>query len=418
MPSDHFPTPGLKRRRRGSGAVALYWVARPDIVKAGFTPETVRLHYADTPADLPLVSAACQRFQAEMLAWSAGQKQDYKSFDGTLGSLSRRFQIDEESPVQGWKYNTRRSQLHVVGTIEKAFGARALAALGLKDFRRWYEAAKAPKKPGGPERIDRACKIMKMIREMLRYGIAAELDQAQCRRLITILEATEFKAPKRRRSKLELAHVEAFIPKALAKGRISLALGTALQFESGMRQRDVIGEWLPVPAGEEPTGILLRGRRGKGWRRWSNGLTWADLGKDLVICKETTKTGALVSHDLKLFPLTMGLLAQIPAGQRIGALIVDETAGRPYAEFAYARDWREIAREAGIPDAVWNSDARAGAITEGEDAGVDLDTLRGAAGHAQASTTARYSRGAIGKSRAVAKARIAFRAARTAAERE
>ncbi|WP_210169321.1 hypothetical protein [Bosea sp. Root381] len=248
-----------------------------------------------------------------------------------------------------------------------------------------------------------------MIREMLRYGIAAELAHEHCTRLLTILTATEFKGPRRRRSKLELAHVEAFLPKALAAGRMSLALGTALQFESGMRQKDVIGEWLPVPAGEEPTGIVLRGRRGKGWRRWANGLTWADLGRDLVISKETTKTGSLVSHDLKEFPLVMSLLAQIPAERRIGGLIIDETAGRPYAEFAYARDWRVIAREAGIPDSVWNTDARAGAITEAEDAGADLDTIRGSVGHAQATTTARYSRGAIGKSRKVAQARVALR---------
>ncbi len=153
MPSNEWPTPGLKRRRRANGEVALYWVARADIVKAGFTPETVRLHYADTPADLPLVSSACQRFQAEMLDWSSGQKQDYRTFDGTLGALARRFQIDDESPVKGWKWNTRRAQLHVVGTIEQAFGARALGALCLKDFRRWYDLAKAPKKPGLPERI-------------------------------------------------------------------------------------------------------------------------------------------------------------------------------------------------------------------------------------------------------------------------
>lgn len=406
---DRLPTPGLKRRRRAGGEVALYWVARADIAKSGYTPETVRLHYTDTPADLPLVSAACQRLQAEMLAWSTGQKQDYTRFDGTLGSLSRRFQIDEESPVQGWKHNTRRSQLHVVGTIEKAFGARALGALHLGDFRRWYNAAKAPKKEGGPERIDRACKIMKMIREMLRYGIAAELGQEQCIRLMTILEATEFKQPKRRRIRLELAHVEAFIPKAIEAGRPSLALGTAIQFETGMRQRDVIGEWLPVPAGEEPSGIVVRGARGKHWRRWANGLTWADLGKDLVISKETTKTGALVSQDLKLLPLVLQVLALIPAERRVGPLIVDEAAGRPYAEFAYARDWRDIARLAGIPDVVWNSDARAGAITEAEDAGADIDTIRGSIGHTQASTTARYSRGAIGKSRTVALKRVEHR---------
>ncbi len=81
----------------------------------------------------------------------------------------------------------------------------------------------------------------------------------------------EFKGPRRRRSKLELAHVEAFVPLAVAAGRMSLALGTALQFESGMRQKDVIGEWLPVPAGEESSGIVLRGRRGKGWRAGPTG---------------------------------------------------------------------------------------------------------------------------------------------------
>jgi len=409
MRSDDHPTPGLKRRTRAGGAVAFYWVARADIAKAGFTPETVRLHYADTPADLPLVSAACQRFQAEMLAWSSGQKQDYKSFDGTIASLSRRFQIDAESPVATWKYNTRRSQLHVVGTIEKAFGQRSLAALGLKDFRRWYEAAKAPKKPGGPERIDRACKIMKMLREMLRYGLAAELATEQCTRLSTILGATEFAGPRRRRSRLESHHVEAFIPQALEAKRLSLALGTAIQFETGMRQKDVIGEWLPVAEGEGADGFVLRGRRGKGWRRWANGLTWGDLGRDFVISKETTKTGSLVSHDLKLFPSIMALLESIPLAQRIGPLIRDETAGRPYAEFAYARDWRVIARAADIPDSVWNTDARAGAITEAEDAGADLDTIRGSVGHAQASTTARYSRGAIGKSKTIAAKRQAYR---------
>lgn len=110
-----------------------------------------------------------------------------------------------------------------------------------------------------------------------------------------------------------------------------------------------------------------------------------------------------------MFPLVTELLAQIPAEQRIGALIVDETAGRPYAEFAYARDWRVVARAAGIPDTIWNTDARAGAITEAEDAGAELDTIRGSIGHTQASTTARYSRGAIGKSRAIAKQRSAYR---------
>ena len=90
-------------------------------------------------------------------------------------------------------------------------------------------------------------------------------------------------------------------------------------------------------------------------------------------------------------------------------LIVDETEGRPYAEHAYAREWRKVARAAGIPDSVWNMDARAGAITEAEDAGADLDEVRSSVGHTNASTTVRYSRGAIGKSKKVKQMRNAYR---------
>ena len=196
------------------------------------------------------------------------------------------------------------------------------------------------------------------------------------------------------------------MPKAIEMDRLSLAIGTALQFETGMRQRDVIGEWEPVGSSLPAAGIVLRGRR------WVHGLTWSDISSDFVIRKATTKTGALIAVDLRLCPLVLELLDLVPADQRVGPIVVDETAGRPYAEWAYAREWRVVAQAAGIPAAVWNADARAGAITEAEDAGAELDVIRGAIGHTQVSTTARYSRGALGKSRMVAQMRNAHRAAK------
>lgn len=101
--------------------------------------------------------------------------------------------------------------------------------------------------------------------------------------------------------------------------------------------------------------------------------------------------------------------AQVPADKRVGPLIIDETSGRPYAAGAFSQEWRVVARAAGIPDDIWNVDARAGAIAEAEDAGADLDHVRSAAAHAQAATKARYSRGAVKKSRMVAKLRLAHR---------
>ncbi len=74
-------------------------------------------------------------------------------------------------------------------------------------------------------------------------------------------------------------------------------------------------------------------------------------------------------------------------------------------------EWRSITRATGVPDHVWDMDARAGGISEGDEAGADLDMLRSAAGHTRASTTARYVRGTMGKSRKVAELRQAHREA-------
>lgn len=398
--------PGHKVRKNRDGSRRHYWIAHFEYVKRGYTPKSVRVHHDDdTPEGNLLIAAACRRFQAEMLAWGAGQRQDYSRFDGTLKSLIRKYQTDRASPYHELKWNTRRNDYDPsLALLERAFGARSLAAVKQADLRRWYDEAKKPKQPGGSERTRRAHGLIKVLRVLMSYGIAAELPE--CERLARILAVMRFKQPARRRVRMEVQHVQRFLPKAIELGRLSLAIGTALQFETGMRQRDVIGEWEPVPHGEPATGITL------GARRWVNGLTWADIPPDLIIRKETTKTGALIATDLTLCPLVRELLDLVPPERRVGPLIVDETAGRPYAEWAYAREWRVVAEAAGIPREVWNADARAGAITEAEDAGAELDAIRGAVGHTQASTTQRYSRGALGKARAVAKLRAAHRAAR------
>ncbi|MGJ0506543.1 MAG: integrase [Methylocystis sp.] len=339
-----------------------------------------------------------------MLEWAAGKKDTARPFDGTIAGLVRAYQRDAASPYARVKWNTRKTYDQTLESIEKAVGARALAQLSLSDFRRWYEAAKKPRAKGSPERIRKAHGIISMIRRLVSYGVAAELPE--CRRLQEILSNTEFEQAPRRRAKLTYQHVKAFIPVALKHERLSLALGTALQFETTLRQRDVIGEWEPIEEGRPASGIVLNGRR------WLNGLTWADISSSFEIYKNTTKTGQTAAHDLRLCPIVMDLLAKVPPARRVGPLIVDETAGRPYAEHAYAREWRAIADEAGIPRGIWNMDARAGGISEAEDAGADLDDIRAAAAHAQASTTVRYSRGAIGKSRKVARLRAAHRAER------
>jgi hypothetical protein len=162
-----------------------------------------------------------------------------------------------------------------------------------------------------------------MCRRLFAYGIAVEFPEHA--RLATILDASRFKQPGRHRVKLELAHVRAFIAEALKRNRVSLALGTALQFETTLRQRDVIGDWEPIAPGAERSGILLNGRR------WVNGLTWSDISPELTFVKETTKTGAMVAHDFKLCPFVYSILSRVPAHQRIGPLITSLCGARLYS---------------------------------------------------------------------------------------
>lgn len=204
----------------------------------------LRLHYSsDEPTQRRLIEAACKRFEAEALEWLAGRRETRTTFDGSIASLVRLYQTDAASPYRELKWNTQRTDNQVLRVIEKAIGQRSLAALGIVDFRRWYQEARKPKVPSGPERACKAHGIISMLRCLFSYGITAELPQ--CRRLLTILSEARFKRPGRRRQKLELNHVEAFIRRALLADRLSLALGTALQFEATLRQRHKIGEWEP-----------------------------------------------------------------------------------------------------------------------------------------------------------------------------
>jgi len=183
-----------------------------------------------------------------------------------------------------------------------------------------------------------------------------------------------------------------------------MALAQALQFESTLRQWDVIGEWIRDPGSST--------RRGEGWR-WAKGLVWADIDRGRILRKRTSKTEAAVVIDLNEYPFVAAELDRAIAAwgetPRIGPIVIDSKTGEPFKRRAFAGRWREIARVAGIPDDVWNRDSRAGGITEGADAGADIEDLRQHAGHADARTTQRYNRRSLAKAKRVAQLRVASR---------
>jgi len=196
-------------------------------------------------------------------------------------------------------------------------------------------------------------------------------------------------------------------------GRRSLGLAQAFQFDLMLRQKDVIGEWIPV---SEPGLSDVIDRNDK----WLRGLRWEEIDKNLILRHTTSKRQKDIDPDLNLAPMVMSELRfmagvsqdallrrdLLPAS---GPVVVNEFNGLPWRSSEFRRSWRELANAAGVPKNVRNMDSRAGAISEATDAGAELEHVRHAATHSDIAMTQRYSRGSQDKVRNVMKLRAKHR---------
>jgi hypothetical protein len=90
--------------------------------------------------------------------------------------------------------------------------------------------------------------------------------------------------------------------------------------------------------------------------------------------------------------MVMPEFADIPATSRIGPVILDERSGKPYRQREFARRFRSLAQAAGVPDSIYNMDARAGAVTDAYNKGGSATDVMDLATHTQLATSRRYSR--------------------------
>ena len=384
--------PGLKAKKNKDGTLRHYWEARSDAVRLGYKPSSIRLHFDDEVQR----AARCRVLQAEMLAWlAAGGRFPSRRYDGTLASLVEQFATDEDSPYRACKWNTQRLYDEGCKIVRATVGARAVRELVGADFQRWHRNWGMPAADDKPPRPYRAKHTIDLVRRAIAYGVTC--GYSDCVRADIILSKLRFPSPPARKARMLAEHVVAIRAKAHEMGLASVALATALQFDLALRQKDVIGEWLTI-TGDASGGITYRGKR------WTNGLTWADIAPDMILRKFHTKTGIGVEYDLNLAPNVLEELTAAP--RRIGPMIVSETTGDPYRSTKYSEAFRRVAKAAGIPAGVWSMDARAGAITEAYDAGASGTDTQKLAGHTTPQTSARYNRGSVEQTRRAMRARL------------
>lgn len=327
--------------------------------------------------------------------------------DQTVQSLIHLYRFTKASRFNKVDWRTQRTWHYQLNKIERMIGGVRIADINLPMADKFYEDVRYPdgKGPRARDIKTTAEKVMGRLRALMLFGIA--MDITECSGAYAKLRQVSVEVPAPSESKMTYDYARAVVETAIQNGKLSIALGQAIQFESGLRQIDVIGEWEPIRPDVEVTSRYILNNR-----QWVNGLMWEKMDH-LVFMKKMTKTKAPIAHDLNYFPLVRRVLDFIaPEKRAFGPVIIDERTNRPYAEHAYREQWKVIARAAGVPEDVKNMTSRAGAISEMRASGVSLDVAQKVAGHTDPRVTQIYDRDyGLSHSRLSAQAREKYREA-------
>jgi hypothetical protein len=396
--------PGLVWRERSRAKTwVAYWQARSDLVKKGYAPGAKKLWEGAELEEIDKleISSQCQELQSAMLIWSREREFGAGPLV-TLSNLIEKYQTDPESAFHRKRYEARQGRAALLRRIDERFGDVMLSDITARMIPSWYR-----------EWSDNGLKVaagsafVATLRTLFRFG-AGILGDDDCARLAGAVASQKYDGTRPREVALSAEQAIAIRQKAHERGWPFIALAQAIQFECTMRQKDVIGEWIPV--NEPGVSDVVQTRKFKGQKKvkkWVTGLRWEKIDENLVMRHVTSKRTKRVEIDLRLAPMVMEELqrmfgttdrAAMPAS---GPVILCEVNAWPYRNTEFRRKWRKLANSAGVPKSVKNMDTRAGAITEATNLGVDIEWVRQAATHSNISQTQNYSRGSAQKIAAV-----------------
>lgn len=408
--------PGFKIGRTLKDGTRLpYWYAG-NVVRdpMGFPDKCIPL---PLDADAAAIAELCQAHTARLFAWleerAGSDEPSLPRYDGSVASACEVYERHPRSHFHTVKRSTRKTYGDSLKVIRGTVGARLIRRLTVLDVEHWYEQWRKPAADGESERIDRAHDAVSMFRTVLRF--CAALRHPECKQLAEELKLVQFEKGGAREEEMTYAHAGAFIRKALELGTagtipyergLYMAIGVAAQFELLLRQMDIIGEWSPRTLAPAPANAIRFDQE-----IWCGFFTWERIpGWRWRMKTSKSKYRSAAEFDLTNYSLLFPLLEAVPHAQREGAIVKGEH-GLPIRVRSYRNWFRAIKLAAGIPDAVWNMDARAGGATEAEESGAELEAIQGALTHSKKETTLRYLRTRSTKIAAVADARSKKRAA-------
>jgi hypothetical protein len=292
------------------------------------------------------------------------QKNERQGAKGSVARLVARYRADERSPYLNLRYKTRKHYDTLIKRILEDCGNQKLADLKARDIERFYKGWTE----GGKTAMGKA--LVTMFRSLVYFG-ATVLEDGECERLSVALHRMRFAVVKTRNERLNAEQAMAICRTANEMGRASIALAQAFQFDCKLRQKDIIGEWVPVGEPEDSDVIDADNNN-----KWLRGIRWEEIDENLILTHIMSRSQKEIEVDLKLAPMVMAELGNVPRDQlpAKGPVIISEASGLPWYAVEFRRNWRLAADKAGVPRTVKNMDTRAGAISEATNAKAIADS--------------------------------------------
>jgi hypothetical protein len=276
-----------------------------------------------------------------------------------VSELIDQYRTDPHSSFSKISYSVRIKHERLLARIVREQGQISLQELRARDLIVWHEAWL------GNGKIATAHALITRLRVVFRFG-AAILEDQECRRLANALGEIRFEKPSLRDRQMSSEQAKAIRVKAHTWfGWYSIALVQALQFELGLSQKAVIGEWVPISEPSSQSDVKRTTDRRE--EKWVSGLRWSDLDANFILrptfgrrrqqIEFDLRTKRMIMEELALYsqtPISKLTRSDLPAS---GPMICNDTSGWPFSTSEFRRKWRKVADRAGIPKNITNKDS-------------------------------------------------------------
>jgi hypothetical protein len=376
------------------------WQCRTDLIDKGFKPKSQQLYVGEEPneTEIAYIQDTCRQLQDEMLTFGRGGLPIVTAFNGTLRSLINCYQTDPDSRYHKLRFRVRANTDWKLRRLAEWHGDEDLGDIGGRTILTWYK-----KWTDDGVKLSMGKAFAGQLRTLFTFGRSL-LGIEDCVRLGMIMHDFKAASGKRGLKSLSAEQADAIRYKArLHFGWYSISLAQAFQFECTYRQKDVIGEW--VPLAEPGVSDVIHGGE-----KWIRGIVWQEIDNNLILRHVTSKKQKDAEVDLKLAPMVLEELRELTGGEPVvtvdkatkkvtvhrhllpasGPIVICDTNGLPWTDCEFRRKWRKVADKAGVPKDCKNMGSRHGAIEEAIQAGVPVEFVRHAATHSNVSQTLAY----------------------------